>query len=403
MRADDGADDVVGRPHRRGPVPERLVHGLLQGPRPRRHRHHLGAEELHPRDVRCLSPRVFLAHVHDARQAEQRARGRRGDAVHPGARLGDDPLLAETLREQRLTERVVDLVRPGVREVLALEPDRVAELLGQAARPRERRRPTHEVLRQRRQLGAEVRVVPERLPGLGELLERRDQHLGDVASAVGPEPAVRVRECGRDRHVRSSLQRSFLTARAGSSARISASPTRMADAPAPRAASTSAAAPDAALEDADAILRHAREPFERSLDIHLERLEVARVHADHRRVRGERAPEILLRMRLHERRETQVGGRLEERVELRVAERGHDQQDRVRPRRPRLDDLRGVHDEVLPEDRDRDRRPDRLQIRERAVEVPRFGEDRHGRRASGLVRAGEHARVRILRDRTGRR
>ena len=48
--------------------------------------------------------------------------GRRGrHAVLAGARLGDDPRLAQAPREQRLAQRVVDLVGAGVGEVLALE------------------------------------------------------------------------------------------------------------------------------------------------------------------------------------------------------------------------------------------------------------------------------------------
>jgi hypothetical protein len=43
--------------------------------------------------------------------------------VLAGAGLGDDALLAHALREQGLPEGVVDLVRPGVEEVLALEVD----------------------------------------------------------------------------------------------------------------------------------------------------------------------------------------------------------------------------------------------------------------------------------------
>ncbi len=39
-----------------------------------------------------------------------------------GAGLGDDAPCAEALCEQRLADRIVDLVSAGVREVLALEP-----------------------------------------------------------------------------------------------------------------------------------------------------------------------------------------------------------------------------------------------------------------------------------------
>ena len=163
-------------------------------------------------DVRRLATGVLLPHVHDARQAEERAGGRGRDPVHAGAGLGDDALLAEPLREQRLPERVVDLVRAGVREVLSLQPDAVPELLGQTRRARVIGvgRPTKS-LGQRRELLAEAGVHPERRPGVGELVERRDQHLGHVASAVLAEPPAGVGEVGR----RSS--RALLPSRAASS------------------------------------------------------------------------------------------------------------------------------------------------------------------------------------------
>ena len=67
----------------------------------------------------------------------QRRGGRRGDAVLAGAGLGDDPRLADPLGQQRLAQHVVDLVRAGVVEVLALEQDpRAAGVLGEPLRPR---------------------------------------------------------------------------------------------------------------------------------------------------------------------------------------------------------------------------------------------------------------------------
>jgi len=44
--------------------------------------------------------------------------------VLPGAGLGDDARLPHAPGEQRLAERVVDLVRAGMGQVLALEVDR---------------------------------------------------------------------------------------------------------------------------------------------------------------------------------------------------------------------------------------------------------------------------------------
>ena len=75
-----------------------------------------------------------LAHVDDALEPEARADGGRRDAVLAGAGLGDDALLAEPPREHRLAERVVQLVRAGVEEVLALQVEPLArrEALGAA-------------------------------------------------------------------------------------------------------------------------------------------------------------------------------------------------------------------------------------------------------------------------------
>ena len=121
VRAHRRAEDVVGVCDVRDPVAHRLVDRVLERRRARRDRADLGAQRAHPEDVRALALDVLGAHVHDARQVEQRARGRGRDAVLAGAGLGDDPRLAEPAGQQRLAERVVDLVGAGVGEVLALE------------------------------------------------------------------------------------------------------------------------------------------------------------------------------------------------------------------------------------------------------------------------------------------
>ena len=75
------------------------------------------------------------AHVDAARQADlRRGRGRR-DAVLPGAGLRDDAALPHPPREEHLAERVVELVRAGVEEVLALQGDARA-LLAAVGDPR---------------------------------------------------------------------------------------------------------------------------------------------------------------------------------------------------------------------------------------------------------------------------
>ena len=123
VRAGDGAEDVVRRLDVGDPVAERLVDRVLERARAGGHRDDLGAEQPHAGDVERLAAGVLLAHVDGAGQPHQGRRGRRRDAVLAGAGLGDDPRLADPLGEQRLAEHVVDLVRAGVVEVLALEQD----------------------------------------------------------------------------------------------------------------------------------------------------------------------------------------------------------------------------------------------------------------------------------------
>ncbi len=155
----------------------------------------LGAEQVHAEDVERLALHVDLPHVHLAVEAEQRGGGGGGDAVLARARLGDDALLAHAHGEERLAEHVVDLVRAGVAEVLALQVDPGA--------PRVTRQPLGEVQRRRpagiarQELGeaaAKARVAPGRAEGALELDERAHERLGDEAAPEAAEVAAGVRQ-----------------------------------------------------------------------------------------------------------------------------------------------------------------------------------------------------------------
>ncbi len=87
---------------------------------------------------------------------------------------------------------VVDLVRAGVGQVLALQQDPDPELLGQPAALGDRGRPAAVVAQDAVELGPEGRVGPGVTEGRLELDAGRHQRLGDVAAAELAEPAGRA-------------------------------------------------------------------------------------------------------------------------------------------------------------------------------------------------------------------
>ena len=194
MRAGDGADAIECRADIGHPVAQRLVHGVLERLGAGFHRHHLGAEHVHAEHVRSLPLDVDRAHIDDAFKAEARAERRGSDAVHAGAGLGDDALLAHAPRQKNLAEHVVHFMRAGVIELFALEVDfRAAAIFCQALGKIQRRRPA-DIMRQIAvhllaigRIGLGLRI------GLFQFEDERHQRLGDKAAAIDAEMAVLVR------------------------------------------------------------------------------------------------------------------------------------------------------------------------------------------------------------------
>ena len=129
MRARHGADDVEGVVHIGHPVAHGLVQGVFERFAAALHRHHGGAEQLHAVDVGALALDVLATHVDHAFQPVAGADGGGGHAVLAGTGFGNHPRFAHALGQHGLADGVVDLVRAGVVEVLALEEDLRAPLL----------------------------------------------------------------------------------------------------------------------------------------------------------------------------------------------------------------------------------------------------------------------------------
>jgi len=113
--------------------------------------------------------------------------------VLAGPGLGDDALLAHPRGEQRLADGVVDLVRAGVVQVLALEQDlRAADLLAEALGVIDRAGTAHIVGQILVVGGDEGRIATRLVIGGRQLLQRPDQGLGDETPAVAAEMAVGI-------------------------------------------------------------------------------------------------------------------------------------------------------------------------------------------------------------------
>ncbi len=232
MRARRGAEDVVGRLDARDPLAVGLVDRVLQGAGPGLHRDDFGAEQPHPRDVECLALGVDFAHEHGALEAEQRGRSCCCDAMLASAGLGDDSLLAEALGEQRLPEHIVDLVRAGVVQILALEDDSSpTRVFGEPGNLGDDRRATRVGTVQFRQLGLERGIDLGDLVGGRELVDRLDQRFRHEPPAVGVEERTRtVHQARTHRPASRKLSRRAT----GSPSVTSASPISTTSAPAAR-------------------------------------------------------------------------------------------------------------------------------------------------------------------------
>src|SRR5690606_23463920 len=111
--------------------------------------------------------------------------GGRGVAVLTGPRLGNHPGLAHAPRDQRLPDRVVDLVRSGVKEVFALQINlRAAEFAREAFGEVKRCRAYRELTEIILQLALELRVLLASPVLRLEFLERMHQRFGHVPASV---------------------------------------------------------------------------------------------------------------------------------------------------------------------------------------------------------------------------
>ncbi len=177
------------------------IHRLLQRPPPLRGRHHSGPQNLHPPDIRPLLLDVHLAHVDLALHLHQTRRRRQSHAMLPRPRLGDQLRLPHLLRQQRLSQAVIDLVRPRVVQILPLEVNRrAAQFLREVSALVDGRRTADETPAQVGQLGEEGGVVFDLLIFAVDLLHDGDERRREEGAAEWLGAAAEVAVLGGEGH-----------------------------------------------------------------------------------------------------------------------------------------------------------------------------------------------------------
>ena len=114
-----------------------------------------------------------------------------------GNGLGDHPCLGHAAGEQNLAHGVVDLVRAGVEQVLALEVNLgSAQFAGQPLRQVERRGASAKLPQVISQFPLEFLILLRAVILLLQLLEGVHKGFRHVTSAVRPKTPVRIRQAG---------------------------------------------------------------------------------------------------------------------------------------------------------------------------------------------------------------
>ena len=114
MRTDRAAQQVEDAFGVSDPGAHGLVDGSSKGAITGGHRNHLCAQQQHAVDVGGLTLNVDSTHVDRAGQTDTGTGGSRSHAMLTGTGFSNDPLLAHTQGQQRLTEGIVDFVRTRV-------------------------------------------------------------------------------------------------------------------------------------------------------------------------------------------------------------------------------------------------------------------------------------------------
>mmetsp|Transcript_11920 Transcript_11920/g.22798 ORF Transcript_11920/g.22798 Transcript_11920/m.22798 type:complete len:366 (+) Transcript_11920:367-1464(+) len=123
MRTNGGSNQVVRVANIGYPITHGFVDGVLESRLAIMDGDNLSTQGVHTENIQLLTFAVNGSHVHGAIQTELGTNSGGSDTVLSGTGFGNDTRLTNTLGQQGLSNRVVNLVSAGVGQVLALQPN----------------------------------------------------------------------------------------------------------------------------------------------------------------------------------------------------------------------------------------------------------------------------------------
>ena len=147
-----------------------------------------------------------------------------------------------------------------------------------------------------------------------------------------------------------------------------------------------------AFGNSDYAFRHRLYQLTARADINCQCPQIAIVHADDLRSGVQSNHQFIERVHLDKHVQPSLRRMRVELFEFEPRQRRNDQQDGIRARRTRLENLIAIDDEVLAKQRQLRRGADRRQVIERAVEEHRLGQDRDRSRSGAIVGARDFHR-----------
>ena len=194
MGSHNRAQTVVGVSNSGGPLPHRLGYRVFQCSCSCCHRNDFCAEQTHPVHVQRLPAGIFLSHKYHALHAHQRRGSGSGDAMLSCSCLRDQTGFPHLLRQERLPQHVIDLVRARVVQIFPFQIDlRAAQIFCHLLRIIESRRSSRILIEQFCQFPVEFRVIFIMVIRFFQFNYRIHQCLRDILPAVNAKASVWIR------------------------------------------------------------------------------------------------------------------------------------------------------------------------------------------------------------------